>query len=594
MGGDRRVQLHAGARQQQRPVEPVVRERLGAEPLRVRDQRRVARLPALRDRDDARHDGDGEHRGGTGQQHPQPAVRAPLAAGLELGRRPARGDEVALDVVELVPVRIDPLERGREPRAAIELARVAARRVPVACGVGQVAVQPATLRVLLEPAAKARPLAQQRLVRDLHLVLADRDQALARQHVQDGSGVAELPDRHPRADAAVAREPQHDPPCLLALAGVEPLIRGFGEPRDRAADAAAPLVGGQVQALAVALLPELEQGRGQQRQRAGLPLDVGDQRVGQLRLDHEPGVTSRQLDRPAQLVPAHRPDQHVVGAEHPRQLRIRRAVPVEVRPDRDDHERLAVRVACARDDRLGEGRPLAGIAAGREELLELVDGEYPAAPRGQLDGGPLERGQRVLAGPDQRERPARARGQDPLDQRGQQPGAHGGRLAAARRPDDAHQPRPGHPRDHVGHEPLATEEDGRVLDVERGEPLERAAGKPPVRGGEGRPFAGSLELDDPGRKVVLGQPPFRASGGGAGRRIADAPHRLRARPLRRGLLQQAGDAAALGDDPVERHVAVVASAGVEACQRSRGIRLQRAERERLAGRDPVRLRGGGQ
>ena len=43
-------------------------------------------------------------------------------------------------------------------------------------------MQPASLRVLLQPAPQPRPLAQQRLVRDLDLALADRDQAVVGQH----------------------------------------------------------------------------------------------------------------------------------------------------------------------------------------------------------------------------------------------------------------------------------------------------------------------------------------------------------------------------------------------------------------------------
>ena len=75
--------------------------------------------------------------------------------------------------------------------------------------------------------------------------------------------------------------------ATACCAGVELAVRLLGEPRDRAAHAARVLVGGVSQAPPVALLPELEQRGRQQRQRAGLALDVGHERVGELGLDAE-------------------------------------------------------------------------------------------------------------------------------------------------------------------------------------------------------------------------------------------------------------------------------------------------------------------
>ena len=52
-------------------------------------------------------------------------------------------------------------------------------------------------------------------------------------------------------------------------------------------------IGGQGERVAVPFLPELEQGGGKERQPAGLVLDVGDERVHQLRLDLEAGAGGR-------------------------------------------------------------------------------------------------------------------------------------------------------------------------------------------------------------------------------------------------------------------------------------------------------------
>ena len=60
-----------------------------------------------------------------------------------------------------------PVECGGEACAAVELALIAPGRVPFGRRLGDVAAQPASFGVLLDPLAQARPLAQQRLVGDL-------------------------------------------------------------------------------------------------------------------------------------------------------------------------------------------------------------------------------------------------------------------------------------------------------------------------------------------------------------------------------------------------------------------------------------------
>ena len=105
-------------------------------------------------------------------------------------------------------------------------------------------MQAAALGVLLEPAAQARPLAQQRLVRDLDLALADRDQPVGGEHGEHvGDAARPRARRAARAGArrvalALAREPQQDPRALACCGGVEPLVGALGQPRDRAVHAA--------------------------------------------------------------------------------------------------------------------------------------------------------------------------------------------------------------------------------------------------------------------------------------------------------------------------------------------------------------------
>ena len=115
-----------------------------------------------------------------------------------------------------------PVERRGQPRAAVELAAVAAARLPVARGVDQVLVQAAALGVLLEPAAQARPLAQQRLVRDLERLLVRGHEPAVDEGRQRRRGVlvalgsSSSSGTRRRTNAALllagVGEPQQDPP----------------------------------------------------------------------------------------------------------------------------------------------------------------------------------------------------------------------------------------------------------------------------------------------------------------------------------------------------------------------------------------------
>ena len=155
-------------------VEVVVGQRLRAEPLGVGGRRLVARVAALVERDAPAITASTSSAATPTSAQPQAALRgAPLAAA-------ALVEEGALARGELGVVVGGPVERRRQARAAIELAGVAAAGLPFARGAAEVAVQPPALGVFLEPAAQARPLAQQRLVRDLDLAVADREQAARR------------------------------------------------------------------------------------------------------------------------------------------------------------------------------------------------------------------------------------------------------------------------------------------------------------------------------------------------------------------------------------------------------------------------------
>ena len=151
-------------------------------------------------------------------------------------------------------------------------------------------------------------------------------------------------DAPPRERLAVAAgdEPEQDPARDRLLVVAERPERRLGVPADGAADAARPLVGGERQRPAVALAPEVEQRRREERQAAGLAGDVVDERVDERRLDLEPGPLGRPLDRAAELAGAHRPEQDVVRADEVGELDVRREAAEEVGAQRDqDRARAA-------------------------------------------------------------------------------------------------------------------------------------------------------------------------------------------------------------------------------------------------------------
>ena len=446
-----------------------------------------------------------------------------------------------------------------------------------------------TLRVLLEPRAQSGPLAQQRLMRDLHLARVDRHEPVVRERGQDVGVIVALefgqrdPAAHDQLALALARKPQEDPARDVALVRIELLVRSLGQSCDRAVDAAGLLVRAQVQAAPVTVLPELQQRCGQQWQRAGLALDVGDKGIDELGLDLESRALRGQLDRAPQLVAAHRTDRNLVRAEQAPELGIARAAPIEVGPDGEQHERSPARVARAGDKRVDERVALVLVAAGGEDLLELVDRDDQATVWRGAGRRLLECSERVDTGSQQRERPVPAARDHILSQRGEQARPQRRRLAAPRGPDDPDQRRTHDARDHLGDQPLATEEDVGVVDVERGEAFERT-GDDLARGFlPFRTLAHGLELDDVAGEVVLGRPQARSLRCRPLRRRTQAPYRLRARPLARDLVHALRHAAALLHEALDGNLDVLAGARVRPRHGAHGVGVEWRQRQRCGG-----------
>ena len=326
---------------------------------------------------------------------------------------------------------ITPLERGRQPRTPVEVARGTSAFVPLARSVRKVAVHTAAVGVLLEPVAQPWPLTQQRFVGDLDRRGAHRQQPAVGQERKDAGEIVtarafelrqgDAPANH-RAAAALSGEPEQDHSRDGLLRRVELAERLLRQARHRSAHAAGALVRRKQEVTPVAPLPQLEQRRGQERQGPGFVLDVRDKSIHQLGFDDETGALCGPLDRAAQLLAPHRSDEHVVGSERRRQRRICGTAGIEVGPH-CEHDKPAC-VARPAHERVDERRALGLVAACGEDLLELVDRQHDLIGGGHLETRAAQLVHRMLARTEHQLRPRVDTRQDSAGQRRQQPRPH--------------------------------------------------------------------------------------------------------------------------------------------------------------------------
>ena len=175
-------------------------------------------------------------------------------------------------------------------------------------------------------------------------------------------------------------------------------------------------------------------------------------------------------------------------------------------------------------------------------------------------------------------------------QRGEQPRPQGRRLAASRRPDDAEQRGADEPRDERRDEPLAAEVVLGVVDVERGEALERADHRPVPGANLGRTLARRLKILHAAGELGLHRAqPDASSGCLLGHRL-HAPARLEPRPVARDLVHAGGHPAALLEHRLRGQVGRRAPGRVDGDDRRHRLDVERLQRQR---RTAVRARKGG-
>ena len=249
-------------------------------------------------------------------------------------------------------------------------------------------------------------------MRDLGAVGLQRHQAVAGKRLQDRADLGPFARGPPGAQVAAGYRPvdrpavgsgaghppedlPRDRPLTLGQAAVGRLgadLHGAGDP----GPAAGVIVGLPGQLAVLAVLPGQHHGLGQQREdpaaaRRSVPgrAQVGQDGIGQARLDGQPARLGRAGDHPAQLLFGHRADDDLVPLHGQGELGVGRApVPVVAAyRDHREHRRLSAgpgRTGRGRAHRVDERGPF--LVCGREDLLELVDDQdQPGCPGGRHD-----------------------------------------------------------------------------------------------------------------------------------------------------------------------------------------------------------------
>jgi hypothetical protein len=179
------IKREACARKQKRSVEARLDERLRAESLGIGALGSRLRIVTLYECEGSGRNCDRDQRERQRTLPAQPAIRPLLAFQLRRRNMPALLEKRPLAGVQLVGVIFEPLQRAREPRAAIQLGLVLSTFVPLSGGLHEVSVERPATRVFVEPPSKSRPVRDQRLVRNLDRCRGARDETRVGQDLQD-------------------------------------------------------------------------------------------------------------------------------------------------------------------------------------------------------------------------------------------------------------------------------------------------------------------------------------------------------------------------------------------------------------------------
>jgi hypothetical protein len=225
-----------------------------------------------------------------------------------------------------------------------------------------------------------------RFVGQLDGVLRGGHQPCTDQQADDVVAVAvatEGPGGHPRTHRfTIGRrrdEPQHHRTQLGTLLDGQALVQPVGGTGDGTTDLPGRPVPLDRQHAAIAPLPGLRQGVGQQRQRPRLAFTVAHQEIDQPRFEAQPGSFRRAFDGVAERLPAERLDQVQTTFGEGGEVVVDGEGGDVVGTHGDDHRSRLGRVASEASTQ--RPRPLGAGLVEREQLLELVDDQHRAAFR---------------------------------------------------------------------------------------------------------------------------------------------------------------------------------------------------------------------
>ena len=167
----------------------------------------------------------------------------------------------------------------------------------------------------------------------------------------------------------------------MLVGGRQSLVGLLAQAGQRSPHAPRLQVGAQGEHVVVAAGPGFEQRGGHQRQRPRLAAPVPAHGVDQAVLDGQTDPTGRFGHRSAQLGVAHGADQQLAAGHQGGQLRVGGAGADVVGPNRQHGGDGKLRISGGADNELGQPPGGLGIAAGGEDLLELIYYQHQAPAR---------------------------------------------------------------------------------------------------------------------------------------------------------------------------------------------------------------------
>ena len=327
--------------------------RTGGQTSGVRERQRLGRSISLGECLITDHERRGEQHRDAGEEPAQPAVRSTRANGVALRCGATRSEELPFEIVQIRLVRFGPLPRRGRSSASVEIGGITPPLVPCVRGLRDVTMELASLRIVLEPGPKPRPLMEQRLVGDLGRPFGDGDEAGVGEdrHRARRVGVAvqvELRERRATSDHlrpfARCRQAKQDALGRRLPVGIEPVEGLLRQPCDGPLHPSGTKVVVEVKGPIPTAGPQLEERRREERESSWLIERVRHERIREVCVDLESRTFGGTFDRSSEFLVVHRADQDLTRREQRGERAVPSTMSIEVRAHRDHRRDRAVRI----------------------------------------------------------------------------------------------------------------------------------------------------------------------------------------------------------------------------------------------------------